>query len=364
MFDKVDTSNTTVQASNYMRVSPNTEASLFAPTIEVGLYAEKTAKATQSYGPRWSELSSKGGVTKAINAGVNPTKADRRNHTYMVVRQDRGDQWDILYDFNKVGSTGHQLKVPRGNPNRIDLGLEVTGPQYAHVPDIASRMQFMSEDKAWHQVASANTAQVISLGTCGTTRKPPYCFNAKMSGGASFTQWTAGKPRQATAAKPSLMVGLRNPDGASPRLTGQPETPNGVNQQALQQCLRDNPDECLATVPGLAECVTGPRLCNTEAALATAPEVPETSGSLSSEDIRQKASASFAVAPDKLTMVGQAQLASFATGMPNSRVWTATSSEATPGPDRHGTKFSGFRASYSAATGQLLEACWGQTCQQ
>ncbi|MCK7627785.1 hypothetical protein MUU72_32625 [Streptomyces sp. RS10V-4] len=363
-FDGVDTPTTTVQVANYMRVSPNTEASPFAPNIEVGLYAEKTGKATQTYGPRWSELSTQGGVTKAINAGVNPTKADRRNHTYMVVRQERGDQWDVLYDFNKVGSTGHQLKVPRGNPNRIDLGLEVMGPQYVHVPDIASRMQFMSEDKAWHQVASANTAQVISLGTCGATRKPPYCFNAKMSGGTSFSQWTAGKPRKGTPTKPSLTTGSRLTAQASPLNTDRPETFNGVNQQALQQCLRDSPDECLAKVPGLAECVTGPRLCNMEAALSAPPKEAETSGPPSEEDVRQRASASFGVAPDGLTVAGPSKVAGFAAGIPDSSVWTATSSEATSGPDRHGAKFSGFRASYSAVTGQLIEACWGQTCQR
>ncbi|MEW1660603.1 hypothetical protein [Streptomyces sp. NPDC093707] len=363
-FDKIDTPGTTVQVANYMRVSPNTEASPIGPTIEVGLYTEKTGKATSNYGPRWSELSTQGGVTKAITAGVNPTKADRRNHTYMVVRQEHGDQWDILYDFNKVGSTGHQLKVPRGNPNRIDLGLEVMGPQYIHVPDIASRMQFMSENKAWHQVASANTAKVISLGTCSAAKKPPYCFNAKMTGGTSFTQWTTGKPRKAAIAAPSLAAGFPRRFELSRQHPGQPEVFNGVNQPALQQCLLDNPDECLATVPGLAECVTGARLCNAEGALPSNSEDPEQSGAISSESIREQAAKSFAVAPDKLTVTSPPQRTAFAAGTADPNVWTATSPEPTPGPDRHGTKFSGFRASYSAATGQLIEACWGQTCQR
>ncbi|MFF4606106.1 hypothetical protein ACFY12_25620 [Streptomyces sp. NPDC001339] len=362
-FDKVDTPQTTVQVANYMRVSPNTENSPIAPNIEVGLYAEKTGKATQAYGPRWSEISNQGGVTRAITLGVNPAKADRRNHTYMVVRQDKGDQWDILYDFNKVGSTGHQLKVPRGNPNRIDLGLEVMGPQYADVPAIASRMQFMSEDKAWHQVASENTAQVISLGTCGSARKPPYCFTAKMTGGTSFTQWTAGKPRKASTVAP---VHAFAPPALRPSASAQrPETPksfNGVDQQALRQCLLNDPDGCLATVPGLSECVAGARLCNAEALQSAAPETPGPTASVSGEDVRERAAADFAVAPDKVSVVSPSMSTGFAAGTDTPSMWTVTSAEATPGLGRHDARFNGFRASYSATTGQLIEACWGQMC--
>ncbi|WP_261955902.1 hypothetical protein [Streptomyces nigrescens] len=361
-FDKVDTPNTTVQVANYMRVSPNTESSPIAPNIEVGLYAEKTGKATQSYGPRWSELTTQGGVTKAIKAGVNPTKSDRRNHTYMVVRQQSGNQWDILYDFNKVGSTGHQLKVPRGNPNRIDLGLEVMGPQYSHVPNIASRMQFMSEDKAWHQVASANTAKIISLGTCGGTRKPPYCFNAKLTGGASFTQWTTGKPRKAAEFAPSLTTALpgRSLSVLSPARN---EVFNGVDQPALQECLINAPDECMATVPGLAECVASARMCNAEGADSAVADVPGPSTSVSGEEIRQRAAASFAVAPEKLTVVAPSSGTGFTTGSEAAHVWTVTSAEATPGLGHHEANFAGFRASYSEVTGQLIDACWGQMCE-
>ncbi|MFE4965652.1 hypothetical protein [Streptomyces sp. NPDC056660] len=94
------------------------------------------------YEPRWTELGKNGVRTKAITAGVNPSKPDKRNHTYMLVRQATGNQWDVLYDFNTVGSTTDQLKVIGGATNRVDVGLEVTGPQYTNVPAIANRMQF------------------------------------------------------------------------------------------------------------------------------------------------------------------------------------------------------------------------------
>ncbi|MDO0927244.1 hypothetical protein QQY24_18155 [Streptomyces sp. TG1A-8] len=186
-YDQVSTS-ATVQTSNYLRLTPNTSSSEFGRNIEIGLYAEKTGKTTMTYGPRWTELGANGGRTKAITAGVNPTKQDKRNHTYMLVRKASGNQWDVLYDFNTVGSTTDQLKVVGGNTNRIDVGLEVTGPQYTNVPDISSRMQFMDGNKSWHQVATKDVAKVLSLATCSSTKKPPYCFKSKLTDNTNFTQ--------------------------------------------------------------------------------------------------------------------------------------------------------------------------------
>ncbi|MEU9381350.1 hypothetical protein AB0D38_10265 [Streptomyces sp. NPDC048279] len=194
-YDQVSTT-ATVQTANYLRVTPNTDGNEFGRNIEIGLYAEKTGKTTMKYGPRWTELGKDGGRTKAITAGVNPSKPDKRNHTYMLVRQDTGNQWDVLYDFNTVGSTTDQLKVIGGATNRVDVGLEVTGPQYTNVPDIANRMQFMDGNQSWHQVATNNVAKVLSLPTCSSTNKPPYCFTSKLTDNTDFTQWTVSKPRK------------------------------------------------------------------------------------------------------------------------------------------------------------------------
>ncbi|MGI5473321.1 hypothetical protein [Streptomyces sp. CA-132043] len=357
-FDKVSTTGQTVQVGNYMRLTPNTEKSPFANNIELGLYAEKTGKDTHTYGPRWTELTSKGGKTKAITAGVNPTKADGRNHTYMTVRQDSGNQWDVLYDFNKVGSTTDQLKVPRGNPNRVDVGLEVMGPKYANVPTIANRLQFVAEDKAMRRVQSANVAKVNSLGACGSAHKPPNCFTAKLTGGSEFAQWAVSKPRKATATAAATRSLSAATDGHRP-LAASPEIFHGVDQQALQQCLAEDPDSCLTTVPGLAECVTTTRLCNA-AALETRPALAAArandSPAVSEPDLRQRAATAFDVAPQQLEVTGPQEAGA---GM-----WTVTSQAHTPGLQPGGEDYAGFRASYSATTGELLEACWGQTCQQ
>ncbi|MEU9453100.1 hypothetical protein [Streptomyces sp. NPDC048277] len=366
-FDQVDAGSATVQVANYLRVSPNTSSSPLAPNIEIGLYAEKTGKTTHTYGPRWSELTTSGGRTTAIKAGVDPTQPDKRNHTYMTVRQDSGNQWDVLYDFNKVGSTTKQLKVIGGNTNRIDVGLEVTGPKYINVPSIANRMQFMTGNKAWQQVATGNVAKSVTLPVCSTTHKPPSCFTTKLTDNSKFTQWTVSKPRRQAAAVASPTAAPAAP-ARTPGAADQPVTFNGVDQQALQACLENDPDSCLTTVPGLSECIVTVRVCNA-AALPSgeASEDAAADADVSAADIRAQAAAAFDVPSDALAVEPPASPAALKTrsnAADGSRdaAWTVTSTSSTPGLQRTDRRFDGFTARYSAHTGALLEACWGDLC--
>ncbi|MEU6369811.1 hypothetical protein ABZ876_29765 [Streptomyces sp. NPDC046931] len=364
-FDQVDTASATVQASNYLRVTPNTESSPLAANIEIGLYAQKTGKTAHTYGPRWSELTTSGGRTKAITAGVNPAKPDNRNHTYMTVRQDHGNQWDVLYDFNKVGSTTSQLKVVGGNTNRVDVGLEVTGSRYINVPSIANRMQFMAENKAWKQVATRNTAKSVTLPGCGTAHKPPSCFTTKLTDSTNFTQWTVSKPRRQAAALTPLNAAYPVPARRPAADGGLPGTFNGVDQQALQGCLDNDPSGCLVTVPGLADCVVTVRVCN--AAALPSSTTDDTTGSthVSDADIRSQAAAAFDVPADTLTLTPPAAPAGLAARLhaaDGDAAWTVTSADSTAGLQHTGHRFDGFTARYSARTGALLDACWGDLC--
>ncbi|MFD9374610.1 hypothetical protein ACFWBH_03555 [Streptomyces sp. NPDC059999] len=356
------------QASNYLRMVPNTEGGMFANSIEVGLYAEKTGTATSTYGPRWTELGNSGGKTKAITAGVNPTVADNTNHTYMAVRQASGDQWDVLYDFNFVGSTKDQLKVPRGNPNRIDIGLEVMGPQFVTVPEVANRVQFMGENKAWSRAASSDTARVTTLGICGQSKglpsdpsavyTAPYCFNAKLTDATTFTQWIVSKPGPTTTRSTRLPAPV----------TG---VLHGVDQKALARCMATDPDSCLASVPGLASCVQTATLCNAAAAQrSTSSERPGTSAARPT-DIRARAAAAFGVPQEAIRLAVSPPPPGTGNALGNvnqvratadSEVVTVESPAPTHGLEQRGLTFRGFRATYSAATGQLLDACWGQSC--
>ncbi|WP_344358210.1 hypothetical protein [Streptomyces gobitricini] len=352
-FDKVDTPNTTVTAANYLRLTPNTEGSPFAHNIEIGLYAEKTGKTTHTYGPKWTELGKNGGKTKAITAGVDPAKPDGRNHTYMLVRKATGDQWDVLYDFNTVGSTTDQLKVVPGATNRIDTGLELIGHQYIDVPQIANRMQFMDGNKTWRQVATKNTAKVVTLPACSASKKPPNCLNAKLTDNTSFAQWTVSKPRKAAAAA----AGTTNTFSLmQPPAMHAPVLYNGVDQTSLQQCLTDEPDRCLNTVPGLAECVQTIRQCNA----ATPPsELTGQRRLINEEDVIAQAAVAFHVDPRDVTVTTAAARSAVAD---DQQVWHVTSAQATPGLRPSGRTYVGFEATYSVFGGQLLEACWGDMC--
>ncbi|MFB7260731.1 hypothetical protein ACFCXH_01000 [Streptomyces nojiriensis] len=364
------------EVSNFVRMVPNTDQTdganggdMFGPSIDVGLHAEKTGPSTIAYGPRWTELGKRGGVTKAITAGSNPTVADNVNHTYMTIRQASGDQWDVLYDFNVVGSTTDQLKIPRGNPNRIDIGLEVRGPQHVTVPPIANRMQFMAENKAWARAATADVTQLTTMGICGKSMgipndptavyKAPYCFEARLTDATTHTQWTVSKPGPAAGPTPS----------APARATG---TFNGVDQKALSKCLATDPESCLNTVPGLAACVQSVKVCNA-AALQSPQHSPARTGGKAEEpaNIADRAARSFGVDPDALHVVagsrptsekrllGPAAQPSAAADM---SVVTVESAAPTHGLEHRGLTFQGFRATYSTETGQLLDACWGQMC--
>ncbi|GEC07088.1 hypothetical protein SSP24_47430 [Streptomyces spinoverrucosus] len=369
-YDQVDTGSATVQVANYLRVSPNTSSSPLAPNIEIGLYAEKTGKTTHTYGPRWSELTTSGGRTTAIKVGVNPTKPDKRDHTYMTVRQDSGNQWDVLYDFNKVGATTKQLKVVGGNTNRIDVGLEVMGPKYINVPSIANRMQFMTGNKVWQQVAMGNVAKSVTLPVCSASHKSPNCFTTKLTDNSKFTQWTVSKPRRQAAAAASPAAALAAPtQGRDAAAAGLPATFNGVDQQALQACLETDPDSCLATVPGLSECVVTVRVCNAAALPFGGASGDAAAGAdVSAADIRARAAAAFDVPADALAVEPPASPAALK-AHPNTAdssnadaAWTVTSRSSTPGLQRTDRRFDGFTARYSGHTGALLEACWGDLC--
>ncbi|MCC3650766.1 hypothetical protein LIX60_04585 [Streptomyces sp. S07_1.15] len=359
-FAQTDTSGTTVQAANYLTMMPNREGGLFSNYVQIGLFAEKTGATTSTYGPRWSELGENGGVTRAITQGAGGNTPDRTNHTYMLLRQDGGDQWDVLYDFNKVGTTTGQLPVPRGSANRLDIGLEVMGPQHLSIPRIDSRVQYMAENKTWYRTATEDVAQITSLPKCNDGGTAPYCFTAQLTGGASFEQWSTSKPGP-------TQLQTSPPTDTAPKnrsfTDAVPKVLNGVNQAALRHCLAEAPDTCLSTVPGLARCARTVQLCNAAAvSTASRPAFSQRSSTVAAEDIHQRAAVSFGVPVHKVQVNSGPGRSATDVHAEAGPVWTVESSAATHGLERRDRTFDGFRATYSASTDRLLHACWGQMC--
>ncbi|MGM1078952.1 hypothetical protein ACS0VI_22345 [Streptomyces sp. H28] len=94
---ETDAGSATVQAANYLRVSPNTSSSPLAPNIEIGLYAERTGKTVSTYGPRWSELTTSGGRTQA--------KWDNRFSVRRIDGKDNlkgGERLAAMYTLNRI----------------------------------------------------------------------------------------------------------------------------------------------------------------------------------------------------------------------------------------------------------------------
>ncbi|MEU9143995.1 hypothetical protein [Streptomyces sp. NPDC048349] len=147
---------------------------------------------------------------------------------------------------------------------------------------------------------------------------------------------------------------------------------NGVDQKALSRCLATDPDTCLTSVPGLSACVQTAKVCNA-AALQSAPRSSARMDSApgNTAGIGARAAESFGVAQNTLRVTTETRTlgaaATFGLGLQSptagdTAVVTVESSSPNHGLEQHGLTFQGFRATYSAGTGQLLEACWGQMC--
>lgn len=116
------------------------------------------------------------------------------------------------------------------------------------------------------------------------------------------------------------------------------------------------------------DCVTTIGVCNATALDSTAAldDTSATEADISASGIRSRAAAAFDVPADQLTppIPGSARESSLLTARePAADTSTGTSTTSTPGlagSQEH--RFDGFTARYSARTGTLLEACWGQMC--
>ncbi|MEU9030719.1 hypothetical protein AB0D46_25005 [Streptomyces sp. NPDC048383] len=367
-------SGTNVNVDNQMEVIPDVTKD--SHSIILGLSADWLAAGpgipgSARYQPHWTQQSPQGGATHVITQGRNPSAADNSNHTYMALLQPVGNEWDVLYDFNLVGTTDRMGASPRSTTSRIDIGLGVRGPEHVTVPNIANRMQYMPlTTGAWKRTSMAKVSSFsLGLNACGPTMPGPWCFATRLTGGTEFTQWSVAKPGATTPAPtpapaPSALRGGQ----AAPAGGDRARFFNGVDQQALGKCLAEDGD-CLSTVPGLTKCLQTVRQCNQAALDPSGTPQPTHTPAPRKEDFKNRAATLFAV-PQATVRVKQATPSPSAlsagrelmsTTVP---VVTVESSAPTKGLDKRGLTFEGFRATYSATTGELLSACWGEACKR
>ncbi|MET9182977.1 hypothetical protein ABZX88_32940 [Kitasatospora aureofaciens] len=381
-FDSSNNPNIMVGAANYLTVTPDISSSA---TVRIGLYAQKTGAQSASYAPHWEEVLDQGGGREtAINVGVGASQADGRNHSYLLQRQDSGNQWEVFYDFNSVGTTTGQKPVSRASEgNRIDVGLEVNHPEHVDVPIFDDRVQWMDENKVWGRFAPVNTATQLGLGKCGelspsgTPYAAPYCFTARQTINAQplpspsgTLSWSVGKP----LAVPAPIAAAAAHSLASPGL-GRRTVVNGVDQEALHACLQNTPDACLTTVPGLADCLRTAKRCNADQPATALPRKDEhvpsmPTGSGNVEDLKLRTAAEFGVPVESLR-VSSGTVADDSSGRrtaarwdADTPLWVITSDAPTRGRSQASPRGTGLAATYAQSTGDLVDACWGSACPQ
>lgn len=258
----------------------------------------------------------------------------------------------------------HRLQCP---DHLLGHDVQPTGPaRYRRLRHLAERTDHLRPGQRRRDRADGELlAKVISLPTCSSRDKPPYCFNSKLTDNTNFTQWTVSKPRKPAASVAATQAADDPTSWASLlEIEGVPATFNGVDQKALSACLDQDPDSCLQTVPGLSECVQTAQVCNAVAlqakpqamAARTASDTP------SAESLRERAAHSFAVDPQHVDLTRSSTTAVRALDAGTTPTWTVSSQQTTPGLEHDHRRYRGFTAVYSAQTGQLLEACWGEMC--
>ncbi|MEV0131773.1 hypothetical protein AB0H83_25340 [Dactylosporangium sp. NPDC050688] len=348
--------------------------------VEYGLHSSYNAdEGIEEYFPYWLEW---GEDTEEYHAlsGVGGGTPNTRLHSYMVLSNGNGE-WDLLYDFNTVGTTrlqeGAQL-------TQIYATTAVVYPNtFTLLQPFENRVQVLDGNDQWRKPYLGETSR-SEPKTCGALphmndplweelNLPPWCVTT--------SQGTVQVPNFPTQVD-YFRVDKRNTTTA--RAAGPAGTPrtvdpaarvaNDVDQAALQACLDKDPYGCLTTVPGLRACVAKRLACN-------AGTVPDAVGGRTKRISAQQA----------LSMAGQrtkarlgdrsaslltdAKVRTVSTdGLPQPltrhlgpaagrTVHLVTGEGTVPGLRNTGSRqYTGYTFVYDAGTGALIYSCLGRNC--
>lgn len=253
----------------YAGITPINAQGVASGGVELGWQAQRTSStnATAAYNAYWLETLPTSQHYYAVSAvdefgaSNGSTVADGRNHTYMLLGAGTSGQWEVYFDYNRVGTTAGQ---PGGRMRTSEVGQRVRYLDAATLPKTTQiRTQLMDANGVLRRPYYAETAVGTpkqcqmppvyeDFGGGEGGNKPPWCLDASRS---TFQQpdlplqtgvFTVAKPTTSSvaAAVPPL-----------PRLQPRTDSHNGVDQKALAACLQTNADHCLDTVSGLRACV-------------------------------------------------------------------------------------------------------------
>ncbi|MGI5150020.1 RICIN domain-containing protein [Plantactinospora sp. CA-294935] len=317
----------------------------------------------------------------AIDA-VDSTLDDGTMHTWMSLGNSDG-QWDMFYDFNPVGTT--QLATG-GRARDLQYGLL---PQYAEntVLDktFENRVQILGDEGLWRRPQLREVA-AFPANVCGQPDpltltldepdSPPHCFTASLVTRDSSAAGLPGEVDRFVVGKPG--VGSVARTGSVPPAPAAPASGvhNGVDQRALAACLAADATRCLATVPGLADCVRARKVCNTTRGPAAGADrraaAPKRSAPVTADAARQRARAAVgdraAAAGVHTTTLTAADFTRRSGTTLNTvdgaeKVHVVTSDSPATGLSRQADRsYAGYTMVYLAETGRLLYACLGHRC--
>ena len=262
----------------YAKVVPiNAQGVSSATALEVGWQAQRTSSssATPIYSAYWIETQPTSQQTYTVpsvdefNAPNGSTVADSRSHSYMLLGSTTAGQWDVYFDYNRVGTTSGQ---PGGRLRDSEAGLQV---RYLDATTLANpvelRTQLMDENGLVRRPYYAETA----IGTPKQCNMPPVYADFGAGAGGNVPPWCLDASRTTysqpdyplqtdvfTVRKPTTLT-ASSAQAASPLRARMPNH-NGVDQAKLATCLQAEASECLDTVPGLRACVMARKgTCNT-----------------------------------------------------------------------------------------------------
>jgi hypothetical protein len=304
---------------------------------------------------------------------ADSTLDDGSMHTWMSLANSDG-QWDMLYDFNPVGTTRFAVG---GYTRDLEYGLL---HQYTENAALAAafedRVQVLGSAGLWRRPKLAEVA-AFPANICGqpdpTTlmlkqpNSPPHCFTASLVTRPSSTGGTA-EVDHFVVGKPA--VGSLALTNGAPRAPALPASGahNGVDQRALAACLAADATQCLATVPGLAECVRARKVCNTTRRPAASvehgtPITAEIAGQRARAAVGDRTAAGVNTTTLTAADVTRRSATPLNTVDGAAKVHVVTSDNPVTGlSGQTDRSYAGYTMVYLAETGRLLYACLGHNC--
>src|SRR2546421_1898274 len=245
--------------------------------FELGWHGEYDQTAgTTAYRAYWSEEGIRNGELfyQEHSLADRPGGADPngRNHSYLALGRDDG-QWNVLYDYNIVGTT---LVAEGQRLGYLETGLlhQYNNQTFLATP-FENRLQVFIGNSVWRRAYLGETS-TIEDNTCyappnqlssGEPNTPPWRYTSSV-GTKPATADTPALADYIAVGKPASAAAPPSVPGALP---ADASVYHGVDQRRLAACMATDADNCLATVPGLAACVATQRICNVTGGPAGGP---------------------------------------------------------------------------------------------